>query len=152
MFQFHSLTWSCSVFPAPLILRDCLFPITYCCLLCHRLIDHGCLSLFLGSRSCSMICVYVFVPVWCCCFFFERETFFFYCSGFCHTLKWNSHGFYMCSPSRSPLPPPSPPDSSGSSQCTRPPPSPPDSSGSSQCTRPEHLSHASNLGWWSVSP
>ena len=24
-------------------------------------------------------------------------------------------------------------------------------SGSSQCTRPEHLSHASNLGWWSVS-
>ena len=33
-----------------------------------------------------------------------------------------------------------------------PPPSPPDPSGSSQCTRPEHLSHASNLGWWSVSP
>ena len=31
-----------------------------------------------------------------------------------------------------------------------PPPSPPDSSGSSQCTRPEHLSHASQLGWWSV--
>ena len=24
--------------------------------------------------------------------------------------------------------------------------------GSSQCTRSEHLSHASNLGWWSVSP
>ena len=23
---------------------------------------------------------------------------------------------------------------------------------SSQCTSPEHLSHASNLGWWSVSP
>ena len=33
-----------------------------------------------------------------------------------------------------------------------PSPSPPDSSGSSQCTSPEHLSHASNLGWWSVSP
>ena len=32
------------------------------------------------------------------------------------------------------------------------PPSPPDPSGSSQCTSPEHLSHASNLGWWSVSP
>ena len=43
---------------------------------------------------------------------------------------------YMCSPVRSPLPPPSPPDPSGSSQCTR----------------PEHLSHASSLGWWSVSP
>ena len=42
----------------------------------------------------------------------------------------------MYSPSRSPLPPPSPPDPSGSSQCTS----------------PEHLSHASNLGWWSVSP
>ena len=41
----------------------------------------------------------------------------------------------MYSPSWSPLPPPSPPDSSGSSQCTR----------------PEHLSHASHLGWWSVS-
>ena len=31
-----------------------------------------------------------------------------------------------------------------------PPPSPPDPSGSSQYTRSEHLSHASNLGWWSV--
>ena len=42
----------------------------------------------------------------------------------------------MCSPSRSPLPPLFPPDPSGSSQCTS----------------PEHLSHASNLGWWSASP
>ena len=33
-----------------------------------------------------------------------------------------------------------------------PPPSPPDPSRSSQCTRSERLSHASNLGWWSVSP
>ena len=58
------------------------------------------------------------------------------CSGFCHALTWVSHGFTMYSPSWSPLPPPSPPHPSGSSQCTR----------------PEHLSHASNLGWWSVSP
>ena len=43
---------------------------------------------------------------------------------------------YMPSPSRSPLPPPSPPAPSRSSQSTR----------------SEHLSHASNLGWWSVSP
>ena len=43
---------------------------------------------------------------------------------------------YMCSPSRSSLPPPSPPAPSRSSQCTR----------------SERLSHASNLGWWSVSP
>ena len=33
-----------------------------------------------------------------------------------------------------------------------PTPSPPDPSGSSQCTSHKHLSHASNLGWWSVSP
>ena len=31
-------------------------------------------------------------------------------------------------------------------------PSPFHPSGSSQCTSPEQLSHASNLGWWSVSP
>ena len=43
---------------------------------------------------------------------------------------------YMCSLSRSPLPPPSPPTPSRFSQCNR----------------SERLSHASNLGWWSVSP
>ena len=47
----------------------------------------------------------------------------------------NQPWIYMCSPSWSPLPPPSPSHPSGSSQCTS----------------PEHLSHASNLGWWSVS-
>ena len=46
-------------------------------------------------------------------------------------IDMNQPRIYMYSPSRSPLPPPSPPDPSGSSQCTR----------------PEHLSHASNLGW-----
>ena len=59
-----------------------------------------------------------------------------YCSGFCHTLTWISHGC-TC------VPHPDPP---------RPPPSSSHPSGSSQCTSPEHLSHASNLGWWSVSP
>ena len=58
-----------------------------------------------------------------------------YYSGFCHTLTWINHGF-TCVPHPDPLPPPSPSHSSGSSQCTR----------------PEHLSQASNLGWWSVSP
>ena len=43
---------------------------------------------------------------------------------------------YMCSPSQNPLQPPSTPDPSRFSQCTR----------------SERLSHASNLGWWSVSP
>ena len=58
-----------------------------------------------------------------------------YCSGFCHTLTWISHGF-TCIPH-----PGTPP----------PPPSPSHPSGSSQCTSPEHLSHASNLDWRSVS-
>ena len=48
----------------------------------------------------------------------------------------NQPWIYMCSPSRSPLLPPSPSHPSGSSQCTS----------------PEHPSHAFNLGWWSVSP
>ena len=51
-------------------------------------------------------------------------------------IDMNQPWIYMCSPSRSPLPPPSPSHLSGSSQCTS----------------PEHLPHASNLGWWSVSP
>ena len=46
-------------------------------------------------------------------------------------IDMNQPWIHMCSPSRSPLPPPSPPDPSGSSQCTR----------------SKHLSHASNLGW-----
>ena len=58
-----------------------------------------------------------------------------YCSGFCHTLTWIRHGL-TCGPH------PDPP---------LPPPSPPHPSGFSQCTSLEHLSHASNLGWWSVS-
>ena len=51
-------------------------------------------------------------------------------------IDLNQPWIYMCSPSQSPIPRPSPSNPSGSSQCTS----------------PEHLSHASNLGWWSVSP
>ena len=47
----------------------------------------------------------------------------------------NQPWIYMYSPSRPLLPPPSQSHPSGSSQCTN----------------PEHLSHASNLGWRSVS-
>ena len=50
-------------------------------------------------------------------------------------IDMNEPWIYMYSPFRSPLPPPSLPNPSGSSQCTR----------------TEHLSHASNLVWWSVS-
>ena len=51
-------------------------------------------------------------------------------------IDMNQLWIYVCSPSLSPLPPPSPSHPSGSSQCTS----------------PEHLSHASSLGWWSFSP
>ena len=58
-----------------------------------------------------------------------------YCRGFCHRLTWISHGFTCVPHPDAPLPPPS---------LSHP-------SGSSQCASPEHLSHASNLGWWSAS-
>ena len=59
-----------------------------------------------------------------------------YCSGFfLPYIDMNQPWIYMCSPSWSPLPPPS---------ISHP-------FGSSQCTSPEHLSHGSNLGWRSVS-
>ena len=56
-----------------------------------------------------------------------------YCSGFCHTLTWISHGFTY-------VPHPDPPSHL------------PLHSIPLGLTSPEHLSHASNLGWWSVSP
>ena len=50
-------------------------------------------------------------------------------------IDLNPPWVYMCSPSWSPLPTPSPSHPSGSSQCTS----------------PEHLYHSSNLGWQFVS-
>ena len=40
--------------------------------------------------------------------FTPSSFFFIYCSGFCHTLKWNSHGFTCIPHPNPPLPPPSP--------------------------------------------
>ena len=54
-----------------------------------------------------------------------------YFNGICHTLTWISHRF-TCVPLPDPLSPSHP-------------------SGSSQCTSPEHLCHASNPGWGSLS-
>ena len=54
-----------------------------------------------------------------------------YCSGFLPYIDMNQLWIYMCSPSWTALPLPSPSHPSGSSQCTS----------------PEHLSHASNLDW-----
>ena len=62
--------------------------------------------------------------------------FFFYLWWILSYIEMKQPWVYMCSPSRYHLPPPSPPAPSRFSQCTR-----------SEC-----LSHASNLGWWSVSP
>ena len=66
----------------------------------------------------------------------ETQTLFF--SFLFYFFKWflsyidmNQPWIYMYSPLRSPFPPRSPPDPSGSSQCTR----------------SEHLAHASDLGW-----
>ena len=62
--------------------------------------------------------------------------FFFYLWWTLSYIEMKQPWVYMCSPSQSPFPPPSPPVPSRFSQCTR----------------SERLSHASNLGWWSVSP
>ena len=74
------------------------------------------------------------------CIYVPQLLFFYYQleANYFTILQWllsyidkNQPWFYMYSPSRSPLPPPSLPDPSGSSQCTR----------------SKRLSHASNLGW-----
>ena len=67
-------------------------------------------------------------------FFFSF--FFFYFWWILSYIEMKQPWVYMCSPSRSPLPPPFPPAPSRFSQYTR----------------SERLSHASNLAWWSVSP
>ena len=94
---------------------------------------------FFFSMVQPLVCAYTFSFCCCCCFvlfFNQLEAIYF------TILQWvlsyiemKQPWIYMCSPSRSPLPPPSPPNPSRSSQCTR----------------FKHLSHASNLGWWSVS-
>ena len=62
--------------------------------------------------------------------------FFFYLWWILSYIEMKQPWVYMCFPSRSPLLLPSPHAPSRFSQCTR----------------SEHLSHASNLSWWSVSP
>ena len=71
------------------------------------------------------------LPFFSIYFYYLEANYFTVLQWFLSYIDMNQPWVYMCSPSRSPLPPPSPPDPSGSSQCTR----------------PEHLSHASSLGW-----
>ena len=56
----HSSTCSSPVVPAPLNWRDCLSSAVYPCLLCHKLIDHRCVGLFLGFLSCSIVLHFCF--------------------------------------------------------------------------------------------
>ena len=48
-------------------------------------------------------CNFIMLPFFCTCAARQRffPFLFFYCSGFCHTLKWNSHGF-TCVPHPNP--------------------------------------------------
>ena len=66
------------------------------------------------------------------CFYQLEANYFIVLQWFLSYIDMNQPWVYMYSPSRFPLPPPSLPNASGSSQCTR----------------PEHLSHASNLGYF----
>ena len=40
-------------FPSTTYWRDAIFSTVYSCLLCHRLVDHRCVTLILGFLSCS---------------------------------------------------------------------------------------------------
>ena len=87
-----------------------------------------------GSNPCPLYWKHIVLVF---CFFFSvyfyqlEANYFTILQWFLSYIDMNQPWVYMYSPSRSPLPPPSLPDPSGSSQCTR----------------SEYLSHASNLGW-----
>ena len=53
---FFFLAYSCLVFPAPFVKETVLPPLFHCLVfpLCHRLIDHRCMGLFLVFPSCSV--------------------------------------------------------------------------------------------------
>ena len=65
--------------------------------------------LFLAKIQDERICFFFFFSVFTSNFLFILFYFFFICSEFCHTLKWNSHGFtcvpHLDPPSHLPLHP-----------------------------------------------
>ena len=83
------------------------------------------------NRMPSFTFFFFFLEIWAAFYLFI-----FYLWWILSYIEMKQPWVYMCSPSRSPLPPPSPPAPSRFSQCTR----------------SERFSHASNLGCWSVSP
>ena len=62
----------------------CLVPLIFLIPLCIFKIENNCLITF--------TLFFVFLNLFPCLFIFFYFLFF-YCSGFCHTLKWISHGF-----------------------------------------------------------
>ena len=81
----------------------------------------------------SIINFFMFMSSFYFIYFYQLEAnYFIVLQWFLSYIDMNRPWIYMYSPSRFPLPPPSLPDASGSSQCTR----------------PEHLSHASKLGYF----
>ena len=86
-----------------------------------------------GALGCVGLGVVVHWPNYlaACVIFYLFYLFIFYLWWILSYIEMKQPRVYMCSPSQSPLPPPSPPAPSRFSQCTR----------------SERLSHASNLGW-----
>ena len=66
------------------------------------------------TTRCNVVFIYLLI------YFNWRLITLQYCSGFCHTLTWVSHGCTCVPHPELPLPPPSPSHPSGSSQCTSP--------------------------------
>ena len=55
-------SFPCSFPISPVYWRSCLFLTVYSCPLCHRLIDHKCVGLFLYSDSLMYVSVFVPIP------------------------------------------------------------------------------------------
>ena len=80
-----------------LLKKDCHFPILYSCLLCQRLFDRRCLSLFLDSLFFSIGAYVIFVPVPHCLD---------YCSFAVFSEVWESYASCLFPPTPTPPPPP----------------------------------------------
>ena len=88
------------------------------------------------QKGCKVLINSLFSFLFFFIYFYQlKANYFTILQWFLSYIDMNQPWIYTYSASRSPLPPPS---------LSNP-------SGSSQCTRPKHLSHASNLGQWSVS-
>ena len=86
--------------------------------ICIYIADLVCYSVEINT---TFYFIYFFLPNLHFIFYFNwRLITLWYCSGFCHTLTWISHGCTCVPHPERPLPTPSPSNPSGSSQCTSP--------------------------------